>query len=64
MKQKLLNILHPVIFTTIGCALGFAYYTYVGCPTGSCPITSSLYSTMAYTGLIGLLVSYVLRQSR
>ena len=64
MKEKLKKIAHPAIFTAIGSGLGLAYYHFLGCPTGTCPITSSPMSTMVYTGLIGLLVSRVLRESK
>ena len=63
MKERLKNILHPAIFTAMGSGLGLAYYQFIGCPTGTCPITSSVWSTMVYTGLIGLLVSRVVRES-
>lgn len=41
----------------IGGLLGFAYYKLVGCSTGSCPITSSPYSSTLYGAVMGLLVS-------
>ena len=40
----------------IGGLLGFAYYKFVGCATGSCPITSSPYSSTLYGAVMGLLV--------
>lgn len=62
MKEKLKAWILPVLFALGGALAGYVYYTLVPCPTGTCPITSSVWSTMAYTGLIGLLVSYVFRQ--
>jgi len=38
-----------------GAALGFAYYYFIGCASGTCPITSNPYIATAYGGLIGLL---------
>ena len=65
MPMKFLkNILQPLLFTLTGSGLGLVYYQNFSCPTGSCPITSSAMSTMVYTGLIGLLVSYVMRESK
>ena len=51
-----------IFCTLLGILAGYCYYTFYPCPTGTCVITSSVWSTMAYTGMIGLLVSYVLHQ--
>lgn len=50
----------PVV---IGAAAGFAYYTFIGCTGGSCPITSNPWVSTAYGGLIGFVASggFVLR---
>ena len=37
-----------------GAVLGFAYYYFIGCRTGSCPITGSPYISTLYGALIGL----------
>ena len=36
-----------------GAALGFAYYTFIGCSTGGCPITSDPAVSMGYGALLG-----------
>lgn len=45
----------------IGVALGgvggLLYYKFVGCSTGTCPITSNPYSSVIYGALIGYLVT-------
>lgn len=64
MKGFLKKCIQPTVFTALGSAMGLAYYQFIGCPTGTCPITSSVWSTMVYTGLIGLLVSRVVSESR
>lgn len=38
----------------MGAVLGFAYYFFVGCKSGTCAITSSPYISTAYGALIGL----------
>lgn len=37
----------------LGAAGGYAYYYFVGCVSGSCPITSNPWSSTAYGALIG-----------
>ena len=41
----------PVI---LGAVLGYAYYYFIGCNSGSCPITSSPYVSTIYGAVIGL----------
>jgi len=43
----------------IGGALGFGYYKVVGCPNGTCPITSKPMNTILYGAVMGLLISLV-----
>ena len=57
MKEKMKRWLRPALFAAGGALVGLAYYLVVGCPTGSCAITSNPINTMVYTGLIGLLLS-------
>ncbi len=60
MSEKLKKIIRPVLFAAGGAAAGFAYYMLIGCPDGSCAITSNPFVTMAYFGLIGGLLSGVI----
>lgn len=57
MKEKIKNWLKPVLFTAGGALVGLAYYYFVRCPTGACPLTSNPFITMAYMGFIGWLFS-------
>lgn len=41
----------------VGALLGLLYYKKVGCPSGSCPITSSPYGSTIYGALMGLMIS-------
>jgi len=57
MKEKWKKWIRPALFTLGGVFAGLGYYYFVGCSTGSCPITSNPVSSMVYMGLIGWLLS-------
>ncbi len=40
-----------------GGVAGFAWYYFVGCATGTCPISSNPYIMTAYGALVGVVVS-------
>jgi hypothetical protein len=42
----------------VGGVLGYAYYRFIGCASGSCPITSNPYSTTIYGMIIGGLIGW------
>lgn len=41
----------------VGGAAGFAYYRFIGCSTGSCPITSNPWISTLYGMAMGSLVA-------
>ena len=45
-------------FTILGGIGGFAYYYYIGCNGGTCPISSNPYISTSYGMMIGLLMSF------
>jgi hypothetical protein len=49
-------LMKPVLFGVAGALLGFAYYYFIGCRTGSCAITSNPYISTAYGTLLGVLL--------
>ena len=49
------NIL-PIIGLLVGAAGGYLYYYYVGCASGTCPITSNPYISVLYGALMGFLL--------
>ena len=55
MNQILLKKILPV---AAGALLGYAYYFYIGCVSGTCAITSNPYISTIYGGVIGLLLSF------
>ncbi|MEI6122565.1 MAG: DUF6132 family protein [Bacteroidota bacterium] len=44
----------PVLAVTIGGTLGFAYYHFEGCASGTCTITSSPILSTVFGGVMGL----------
>jgi len=48
-------ILKTVIGGVVGAGLGFLVYRFIGCKTGTCPITSSPWMSMIYGAVMGLL---------
>lgn len=45
-----------IIGATIGAVAGYMYYHYVGCASGTCPITSNPYISVIYGGFLGYLL--------
>jgi len=56
-KLKNKKILYPLLGVLIGGGLGFAYYYFIGCNSGSCPITSSPWGSITMGSLIGLVLT-------
>ncbi len=47
-----------IIFGVIGMAAGYAYYYFVGCASGSCPLTSNPYLMTGYGLGAGLVLGW------
>jgi hypothetical protein len=52
--KKYLNI-KTIASVFTGALVGFGYYYFVGCRTGSCPISGSPYVSTLYGAMMGLL---------
>lgn len=50
-------IFKRVIPVTLGALLGFGYYYFIGCKSGTCPITGSPYISTLYGALMGLVIA-------
>jgi hypothetical protein len=46
-----------ILFSLIGALGGFAYYYFVGCRTGTCPISSNPWISTAYGAGMGLILT-------
>lgn len=64
MKERMKKWLRPALFILGGGLVGLGYYYLVGCSTGTCVITSSPLTSMAYMALVGWLLSGVFGSSR
>jgi hypothetical protein len=51
-----------IIGIVIGAIAGFLYWRFVGCSSGSCPITSKWYNTMLYGAIMGALLGSPVRK--
>lgn len=54
-------ILRIVIGAVVGGGLGFAYYKFVGCSSGTCPLTSNPIISTIYGLIVGALIAGSLR---
>lgn len=50
-------ILRLIIGAVAGGVLGLAYYKFVGCTSGTCPLTSNPWISAAYGGVLGALLA-------
>jgi hypothetical protein len=46
-----------VFFSVAGALAGYAYYFFIGCRTGTCPITGNPWISTAYGGGMGLIMA-------
>lgn len=45
-----------ILSGAIGALLGYAYYYFIGCNSGSCPLTSNWYVTTLYGLVAGIIL--------
>jgi hypothetical protein len=55
-KFRSVNTLKNILGMLIGALGGYLYYFYIGCNSGSCPITSNPYMSVLWGTIIGYLV--------
>lgn len=54
MKKK--NYLRISIFSLLGALAGYAYYYFIGCKSGTCPITSNWEISTLYGLIAGIII--------
>ena len=45
-----------VVGVTVGALAGFAYWYFIGCTSGTCPIQSNWHTSTLYGGLLGYIL--------
>ena len=60
MKSNGKKYLRHILFIFVGALLGYFLNAFVGCPTGTCAVTSNPFSSMIFMALVGWLVSVAL----
>ncbi len=48
-----MHIVKKLLPVFIGVTAGFAYWYFIGCLNGTCPITSNWYTSVLYGGVVG-----------
>ena len=56
MKTFLLRNKLIMLSAAVGALLGYAYYSFIGCKTGTCAITSSPINSSLYGAVMGYLI--------
>jgi len=54
----------PALGVVLGGLAGFAYYYYIGCATGTCPLQSNPYVMTGYGVLLGLVLGIPAKQKQ
>ncbi len=53
--KKVLQTARKLLPVLIGAVAGFAYYYFIGCHSGTCPITSNPYISTGYGAMMGVI---------
>jgi hypothetical protein len=64
MNKNLLKYRFKILFVVLGAILGFLYWHFVGCMSGTCPITSNWYTIVPYGMLLGWLISEIVKPNK
>lgn len=56
MHQFLKTYKWKLVGVAVGAAAGFAYWYFIGCTSGTCPIQSHWHTSTLYGGLLGYIL--------
>ena len=62
MKKK--QLLIPLFAAIAGAVAGFLYYKFVGCISGTCPISGNPIVSTIYGAVIGVLIGIIIMPSK
>jgi len=51
-----MKLLFTILTFIIGAIFGFLYYKFIGCRSGSCPITSNPWASVIFGAIVGYLL--------
>lgn len=60
MKEFMLKHKYGLLLIIPGIIAGYAYWKYVGCTSGTCPITSNWHTMVLFGGLIGYFIGDII----
>ncbi|MEG1793412.1 MAG: DUF6132 family protein [Rikenellaceae bacterium] len=60
VKQNLLYIIGAIL----GAVAGYLYYAFIGCSSGSCPITSSPTISVIWGAVMGALILSIFKKTK
>ena len=64
MNAFVLKYKRDLIGISLGAIVGFAYWKFIGCASGTCMITSKPLNSSLYGALMGFLVADILKKKR
>lgn len=53
-----------IALAILGAVAGYLYYSYIGCLSGSCPLTSNPWSMIVYGAIMGYLLSDIFKRKQ
>ena len=62
MKEKFKKYRIVILGIVLGTIGGYLYYYFIGCSSGTCPLTSNPYRMMIYGAIIGFLVADIFKK--
>jgi hypothetical protein len=64
MKNYLRNKISAIIGLLIGALGGYLYWKFIGCNTGTCPITASPINSTIYGAFMGAIIALALQKDK
>ena len=62
IRKQEIKMKRVLLSTLAGAFIGYLYYRFIGCYSGTCAITSSPYISTFYFSLMGLLLGFIIKK--